>query len=80
LRTHTEDAIIFQTFLTLDRTLLNGTCLIASVLVPTAQKKSSAKALVSNLPPKWHAPSGATTIAATQVPSFSVKRIWSHLI
>ena len=31
-----------------------GTCLIASVLVPTAQKKSSAKALVSNRPPKAH--------------------------
>jgi len=75
LRTLTEDAIIFQTFLTLDRTSLSEKSLITSVLLATAQKKAVPNATFQNRPPKGHAPSGATAIAATQIPSFSVKRI-----
>jgi len=44
------------------------------------RKKQCQNAAFQNRPPKGHVPSGATTIAATQVPSFSVKRIWSHLM
>jgi len=63
LRIPTEDAIIFQTFFTLDRTLLSEKSLITSVLLATAQKKQCQNATFQNRPPKGHVPFGATTIA-----------------
>jgi len=76
LRTHTEEAIIFKP----EQNITEELAWYHRCLCPQRRKKSSANALVSNLPPKRHARCGATAIRATQVPSFSLKRIWSHLI